>query len=556
MVLPRIKNTKKLEGTYLLPYQLQLSVCDAFAEKAKALAALFLPTAQVVISAENAHITAVEVPQQVHPEEYRLTIDSKGIHMEYCTYTGLRNAMATVAMMATATEEGFLLEQVEATDYPVSQYRGIMLDLARGIKPLDILKADMVLIAQAKMNVLHLHLSDNKGMSVRLDCLPEAYLWENCYSKDDMRSIVALADVLGLELIPEFDLPAHSKKLTNTLEALACDTDEGVENTRWTVCAGSEETYALYEKVIYELAEIFPGKYFHIGGDELEFLNRPEIKQLCHWKHCRKCRKKMQEENIPDQQALFYYLINRVHSIVKATGKTMIMWSDFLDFTRPAGLPTDIIMQYWRKATPGRGTVENYSMNSHLQYGYKVINSEYKETYIDFPKYMTEERLSTFRWDQRPEIEPQYAENVLGCEICAWEYGNAAKYQHYNRTLAPSLVAAADKQWNGDVMVFDKAYRIALTNAVFGCSKPGDVDLWQCVGSIMPPKDDSYAHWDKVQCTKDDVAQTLTRLQALQPMDFGQNFRKNAYVDMLEHILAEWDSARTQGELLDVDNAN
>ena len=556
MVLPKIKKLKNADGNYLLPYQLRVSVSDIYTEKAKALIALFLPNASVEASSENAHITAVEVPQKQHKEEYRLVISGNGIAIEYCTYMGLRNALATVAMMARATADGFALACVEAEDYPVSEHRGIMLDLARGIKPLDILKADMVLIAQAKMNVLHLHLSDNKGMSVQLDCLPEAYLWENCYSKDNMREIIALADVLGLELIPEFDLPAHSKKLTNTLPALACDVDEGVENTRWTVCAGSEATYELYEKVIAEMAELFPGKYFHIGGDELEFLNRPEIKQLCHWMSCRKCRKKMQEENIPDWQALFYYLINRVHAMVKKAGKTMIMWSDFLDFTRPVDLPTDIIMQYWRKATPGRGTVENYSMNSHLQMGYKVINSNYKDTYIDFPNYMNEERLSDVRWDQRPEIEPQYAENVLGFEICAWEYGNLAKYRHYDRSLAPTLVAAADKQWNGDVMVFDEDYQVALTDAVLGCISTGKINLFRCIGSIMPPKDDSYAHWDLIKCTEQDVADTLDAIKALKPMNFAQSFRVNAYTDMLEHILSEWNANRTEGELLDVDNAN
>jgi len=496
------------------------------------------------------------VAQKQHREEYRLVINPCGIQIEYCTYTGLRNALATVAMMASATADGFALNCIAAEDYPVSAYRGIMLDLARGIKPLDILKADMILIAKAKMNVLHLHLSDNKGMSVQLDWLPKDYLWDNCYTKDDMRGIVALADILALEIIPEFDLPAHSKKLTACMPQFACDVDDTEENTRWTVCAGTDEVYTFYENVITELAELFPGKYFHIGADELEFRNRPEIKQLCHWNYCSKCRRKMEQENLKDRQDLFYYLINRVHNIVKKTGKTMIMWSDQLDFTRPAGLPTDIIMQYWRKASPGRGTIENYSMNSHLAYGYKVINSDYKDTYIDFPNYMNEERLSDFRWDQRPEIEPQYAENVLGFEICAWEYGNAAKYQHYNRSLAPTLVASADKQWNGDEMVFDDSYRVALTNAVLGCIAPNDVDLWRCVGSIMPPKNDSYAHWDKLTCSKEDVAQTLARLKVLKPMDFGQTFRLNAYIDMLEHILAEWDTARTEGELLDVDNAN
>ena len=555
MVLPQIRHLEKLHTQYLLPYDITLSVHSEVADKAAALIPLFLPNSRVQILETDAHICATCVAQKHHPEEYALQIDENGIQIEYCTYGGLRNALATVAMMASATDDGFLLSGISARDYPVSSHRSIMLDLARGIKPLDVLQADMILIAKAKMNILHLHLSDNKGMSVRLDCLPAEYLWENCHSKEDMRQIIALADILGLEIIPEFDLPAHSKKLTACFENFACDVDDTEENTRWTVCAGTEDVYAFYERVIAELTELFPGKYFHIGGDELEFRNRPEIKQLCHWNHCRKCRKKMKEENLADRQELFYYLIRRVHKMVTKAGRTMIMWSDQLDFTRPAGLPKDIIMQYWRNATPGRGTVENYSLNNHLKMGYRVINSNYKDTYIDLPPYMNEERLSDWRWDKRPEIDPEYAENILGGEFCAWEYGNYAKYSHYDRTLAPSVVAIADKLWNGDVLVFDEAYQTALTAAVLGCIAPADLNIFQCVGSIFPPKDNTFAHWDLLKCTKEDVAQTLSRLEKLTPMDFGQTYRLNAYQNMLQNILKEWSAPRTEGEILDGDNA-
>ena len=227
---------------------------------------------------------------------------------------------------------------------------------------------------------LHLHLSDSLGVSVKLDCLPEECCLENYYSKEQMQEVVKLAEALGLEIIPEFDMPGHSTALVRCSSDIVCIVD-GVENTHWTTCAGSEETYKFYEKIINELCDLFPSKYFHIGGDELEFADVPKLNAICHWEQCPKCRKKCEEENLKDRQELYYYFINRIYEIVKKTGRQMIMWSDQIDCMRPADLPKDILMQFWRVAAPGRGPFEGCSLNAQLKMGYQIINSHFPETY-------------------------------------------------------------------------------------------------------------------------------------------------------------------------------
>jgi len=549
MVLPRMKQFQEEEGFYLLPFEIALCVGAQYEEKTRKLVALFLPGSKVCGANENAHIIAVKTPKKIHEEEYRLVINKAGVSIEFCTYRGLRNALATLSMMAYTREEGFLLKHINAEDYPVAQHRGIMLDLARGIKPIDTLKADILLAAKAKMNILHLHLYDSKGVCFKMDCLPRECCLDNCYTKDQMREIVHLAEVLALEIIPEFDMPAHSKKLVGCLENLACDVDGTEGNTRWTVCAGTEDTYILYEQVINEIAELFPGEYIHVGGDELEFRNRLELEQLCHWNYCRKCRKKMEEEHLADRQELLHYLLLRIYAMVKKAGRKMMMWSDQLDCNRPAVLPKDIRMQFWRVAGKGNGPRENCSMNNQLKMGYTLINSHFPETYVDFERYMTAQSISDWRWDRRPETEPQYAQQILGSEICAWEYGNHEKYAHYDRSLASTMMVMADKLWNGDVLNFDEAYETALTKAVLGTVAPEGLNIFRCIGSVLPPRENTYAYWDQITCTKEDIAETLVRLESLQPRDYGEGFRLNAYKDMLHNVLAEWEMPRREGDL-------
>ena len=537
MVLPQVKNFKK-ESAFTLPFNMKVCVSEAHRKNFHELLGQFFPGATATfVYKTKPDVMATKVLKKTSDEEYLLKIKADGIYIEYSSYLGLRNAAATLSLLAKKTDKGFAFDAATIEDYPVLKHRGAMLDLARGVKKFETLLADMVLCAKSKMNYLHLHLFDSKGVCMEMDSLPEEIRLPNYYTKDQIREIVRFAEVLGLEVIPEFDMPAHAKKLSSVVDEISCDIPDDIEDTKWTVCPGSDKTYELYQNVINELVELFPCNYFHIGGDELEFADLPRLKQMCHWDNCSKCKKKMQEENLKDRQELYYYFIGKIHEMVKAAGRTMIMWSDQIDCNRECPLPRDIIMHFWRVAEKGRGPVENCSMNAQLKMGFKVINSHFPETYIDLDEYMSEKTIADWRWDKRPECDDELAANIFGSEVCAWEYGNHKEYSHYDRSLAPNIVIMGDKLWNGSELVFDEEYEKSLTSAVLGQDAPEGLNIFKCFGSIIPPRSEDCAYYDNIKCSKEEIKETLALLKTMHTEDYGSRMRADAYIESLKAII-------------------
>ena len=536
--LPAVKQIKTQENSFwLLPFDMRVLVEPEYKENVISLLGCFFPQTKAETCEEQAHIEAYALAKEVPEEAYHLEISTEGIRIGYRTYLGIRNALATVAAMAVLTKDGYEIPCAFIDDEPALGYRGVMIDLARGIRPLEVLFADMILAAKAKLNYVHFHINDTEGVGVQLESMPRGCYIENCYSKEQMKEVFRMAEVLGFEIIPEFDVPAHGKSLVSCVPEFACDTTD--ENTKWTVCAGTESVYPFIESVINEIAEFFPCNYIHIGGDELEFTDVPEIKQLCHWMTCSKCRKKMEEEGLKDQQELYYYVILRVYEYVKKTGKTMIMWSDQIDCMREKVLPDDIVMHFWRVAGEGRGPVEGCSMNAQLKMGYRMINSVTTYTYISSERPERAETIADWRWDKIPQCDPELAQNVFGSEICAWEYGNRrkVKYSHYDRTFAPAVTIMGDKHWNGTTILFDEEYERGRTKAILGPSTPEGLNLFQCIGSVVPPKGPDCAYYDSIRCGKEEIEDTLALLSSMEPCDYGSGMRKQAYQKALREIL-------------------
>ena len=447
-------------------------------ERAKRILEYFLSEATYVLS-DDAIITLVQ--DDFEGEEFLLEINEK-ITVRYSDYLSLRNALATLSTLARVRDNALFFEACTLSQKPDCSYRSVMLDLARGIRDFSELKNHVILIAKAKLNHLHLHLFDSEGICFRAESFPEKSYLENAYTVEQMKELNSLAKLLALEIVPEIDMPAHSSKIIESLPDFLCKVDSP---SAWTVCAGSEKVYEFYDSVIKEVTSIFEGKYFHIGGDELEFADRPERNLLCKWSECSACNALMEREGLKDRQELFYYFVNRIYSIVKKYGRQMIMWSDQIDCARPCPIPKDVIMHFWRIAMKDRGPYENCSMNGQLKMGYTLINSHYPETYFDFDHYMSSSSLSKFDWRANPEND--FPEKIMGSEICAWEYGNK-EYEHYNTSLPFTVFLFGDKLWSGKDLEYTDEYRRFMTRCVLGASTPEGLDLSLIYCDIMPPR--------------------------------------------------------------------
>ena len=486
MILPRVRDMQMQEQSIQLPRKITLCA-ESFGEKAVKLLPLLLPQCSAELTEVQADIRCRKAPE-LPAEGYTVTAEQDAVHIGYADYLGLRNALAAISQLVRLTPDGMELPELTLRDAPVCNHRGVMLDAARGVKDYDQFCRDMVLMAKARMNVLHIHINDGQGFGIRLDSLPEGVCWADAYTKDQVRQLVELADILGLELIPEIDIPAHGTALLRQLPQMRCNVDPETHPSLWVVCPGKEETFRVLEQVIREVCDLFPGRYFHMGGDELDFADAPKINQLCYWDECPDCKKRMEQENLADRSELYYYFVKRIHAVVTDCGRRMVMWSDQLDADKTEQLPRDIIMQYWRTAGKGRGPVHSCTMQEQLALGHQVINSRYQDTYIDIESYISEKTLKDWRWDRRPECDSALAENILGSELCCWEYGNEPLYPHYWTSLPSGIFMMADKLWNGDDLFYSRQYAEALTRAVLGVGVPENFNIWNCFGGLIPPR--------------------------------------------------------------------
>lgn len=489
MILPRVKNNVQHEGVWTPKKTIVFSVnvADALGEKAVRAVEYFLPSNIITVGEENADVKLVCVPKAPTAEWYRLTTDWNGVTVEYADARGAINAMASLAQLVLEGEIGAGVIE----DYPDFSYRSLMLDLARGLRePLQDIKDVIVYMALTKYNYLHLHLQDSQSLCYKSDAAPGIAGSQRRngrqYTKVQLRELVDFCEIFEIEVIPEIEVPAHAGAVLRAYPQFRCEVDP-VENTSlWCVCPTHEELFAMYEGLIRELCEIFPGKYIHIGADELEFRGRTELNQFCYWRECPRCQKLREEKGFLDIREQFYYVIQRVYDIVKACGKSVMMWSEQIDIAKECPLPKDILIHFWRVASSVTGPKEGCSMEGFAKQGYSIVNSYYPQTYIDFDSYLKEENLCKWNPVTDPEIYEDGQKYVTGGEMCAWEYGHREAYDFYDYTIPMHLPLFADRLWRSEPVEYTKEYRKDVYKTVFG--KYLENELYPIIGAIVPPR--------------------------------------------------------------------
>ncbi len=536
MMIPRVKSEVQGKTTTAIPLALTLSAGE-YGEKAAKALAYFLPYCTVT-AAEQGVITAVKT--NLESEAYRLLAKDGKVTVEYGDYLGLRNALATLSLAVRVEGEKLILPDTEISDAPACEYRGLLIDPARGNPPFEDFCEVLIYAAKCKYNIFHIHIAEHQWLSIEMDCLPVEYRHKNCYTKQQIRELNELCDVLGLEIVPDFDMPAHATRLIELFPQLGCEPPEDAIPSKWAICTGTEETYELYEKIIDEVLELFPnGRYFHICGDELEFAEmahkRPN--SLCHWTICRKCKTFRKKHGLRDRTEQYYYFVNRINELVKKRGRRMMLSSDQIDCTRPVGISTDILLQFWRIAHPGRGPYDGCSFDGQLSMGYQAINSYYPETYTDEEAYINDEKIRTWRWDERPKCSEENKKNIIGAELNAWNYGDEdPKYKFHDRTFPTAIALMGDKLWNGDTLPYGEEYDLALNRTIFGANTPEGLNIFPGMGSRIPPRTEAWSYPDRVTCSDDEILATMAKLSEDRYRS-GDAFRAKVYRKCLLYTL-------------------
>ncbi|MET9499567.1 beta-N-acetylhexosaminidase [Streptomyces sp. NPDC006552] len=402
-------------------------------------------------------------------EGYGLTVAPDAVLLRAAHLTGLLRGIQTVRQLLPpealcAEARGgvdWRLPCVEITDVPRHPWRGFMLDVARHFQPVSLLRRYVDLLALHKLNVLHLHLTDDQGWRMPVAAYPrltevggrraesmagpsgsqefDGRPHEGAYTRRELTGLVAYAAARGVTVVPEIEMPGHSRA------ALAAHPELGTVPgrrldvwTRWGVCETvlgvHEPVFDFCRTVLDEVLDVFPSPHVHLGGDECP---------TTEWAASPVARARAAAEGLADTAALRGWFLGRVGDFLLERGRTPTAWAETGE-----GLPPHFTVMTWRDPEHTRIA---------LKRGHAVISGQHRASYLDYAQsYAPDEppaqpgAVVDLRavHDHEPPDDTGTAGRLLGLQAQLWtEF--VADAGHVDRLSFPRLCALADRAWHG-----------------------------------------------------------------------------------------------------------
>ena len=409
----------------------------------------------------------------LEPEGYRLTVDNKNIRIIGGSYAGVFNGIQTLLQLLPAevyTKKIKLPITVPCCtieDNPKLDYRGFMLDVARTWIPADRVKRYIDLMAHLKLNKLHFHLTDDEGWRIEIKSHPKLATiggfrggdspvhpryakfdekWGGYYTQEELRDIVAYATQRNIEIIPEIDMPGHSKALGAIYRDILCNYTPDTSRTngldiRNVWCAAKESNYALIEDIIREMSNIFTSEYIHIGGDEVG---------MSQWKNCPDCQRLKAEKGLKDEKQIEDYFIARTTEILTKYGKKPAVWNEAIE---GGLLPQSTRVYGWESikkclASTSKG-YPTIIMPGH--YFYLDMKQSASEPGHNWAAIIDTKRLLSFNLEQQG-FTAEHTKNIAGIEASFFSElfvaHNPEKNDYLDYMLFPRLVALSEIAWS------------------------------------------------------------------------------------------------------------
>jgi hexosaminidase len=374
-------------------------------------------------------------------ESYTLTVTSSNVILHAATVVGAMRGMTTLLQLIQTDGSTFFVPAVTIDDSPRFRWRGLMIDVGRHFEPVAVVKRNLDAMAAVKLNVFHWHLTEDQGFRIESKLFPKLAGSGSdglYYTQDEAKDIVAYARARGIRVVPEFDMPGHTRAWLVGHPELSSDPGPYTIRREFGVEAVAmdptkESTYQLLDAFFGEMATIFPDPYLHLGGDETpgtQWKNNPRVVAF------------MKEHNFKTTEELQTYFSQRVLELAKKHGKHMVGWDEILTPT----LPTDAIIHSWRGAK---------SLYDAAGRGYQGILSQ--PYYLDGMKSAEDHYLA----DPLPAdstLTPPQRELVLGGEVCMW--GEHINQLSIDSRIWPRTAAVAERFWSpATVTDVDDMYR-------------------------------------------------------------------------------------------------
>ncbi len=362
-------------------------------------------------------------------ESYLLKISENNIKLTAENSYGAMHGLETLLQLLMVDEDGYYFPALEINDEPRFPWRGLLIDVCRHFLPIDILKRNIDGMAAVKMNVLHLHLSEDQGFRIESKIYPKLHELGSdglFYTQTEIKEIIKYADDRGIRVIPEFDVPGHTTSWFVGYPELASAPGPYTIERTWgvmdpTIDPTKEETYKFLDNLFSEMAMLFTDEYFHIGGDE----NNGK-----QWDKNESIQKYMEENGIKDNHELQVYFNKRVLQILTKQDKKMIGWDEVL----VPGIPKSVVIQSWRGQD---------ALVESAQKGYKgILSNGY---YIDLMQ------PASFHYSNDPvpvgsPLSDEEKKNILGGEATMWS--ELVTPETVDSRIWPRTAAIAERLWS------------------------------------------------------------------------------------------------------------
>lgn len=471
-IIPIPVKTQTLKGEFVLPRKVVIAyqttegknIAQYMADKLKASTGY-----EVILSEKKGNITIQITPSLKMAEEgYHLNVTAKGVTIKAKTAKGAFYGMQSFMQLLPAKIESptkvdgvkWVAQCCNIEDAPRFGYRGFHLDPCRHFITVENVKKQLDLMSMFKVNTMHFHLTEDQGWRIEIKKYPklttigsirtegDGSSYGGYYTQEQIKEIVDYAAKRYITVIPEIDLPGHMMAAISAYPNLSCKGEKWSLRTVWGVedivmCAGKEDMFNFLGDIFDEIVPLFPGKYFHIGGDEC-----PKTS----WKNCPTCQKRIKDEGLQTdgkhtaEDRLQSYVIKRVEKMLEQRGRKIIGWDEILE----GGLSANATVMSWRGTQGG--------IEAALQKHDVIMTPGSDGMYLDWyqgdskiepvtipstPKYLA----TTYNYNPVPDTIKSLGltHHILGVQCNNWSeymYTNAKmEYMMYPRAVALSEIA-------------------------------------------------------------------------------------------------------------------
>jgi hexosaminidase len=409
-------------------------------------------------------------------EFYHLSVKQNKISVEAAESPGIFHGLQTLTQLFSSdTGSKATVPQLEIEDYPRFRWRGMHLDVCRHFFSKEEVKKYIDYLSRYKMNVFHWHLTDDQGWRIEIKSHPELTAisaWRNgsmigpyndqkfdtihyggFYTQDDIREVVAYASKRHVTIVPEIEIPGHSLAVLAANPQLSCTGKRLEVGKAWgvyeDVLCPKVETFKFLEDVLNEVSELFPGKYIHIGGDEV-----PKTR----WKNCEHCQVLIKKSGMKNEAELQSYFTERIEKFLNTKGKQVIGWDEILE----GGLSGNAAIMSWQGEKGGVAAAKqkHYAVMTPGDYCYfDHAQSANRDEPLSFGGFTPLEKV--YKYEPIPkELNNEEKNYILGAQGNLWtEYipdFSQAEYMIFPRMCALSEVVWSPMEENRNYTDFQQ----------------------------------------------------------------------------------------------------